>query len=324
MFLLQLCYYGDLVISSPSWVSYAPQARIIGRHISTLPTRLKTDYHITAEQLEAFCSSDRTRPRLLVLNYPSNPTGRTLSRERLQEIARVAAEHNVIILSDEIYGKLDHNDAHESIVPFHPERSIFSSGLSKWCGAGGWRLGIFVFPKSLAWLREAMAAVASETFTSTCAPIQYAAVTAFQGGPEIEQYLLHARRVLKVLGNEVARRLKKVGARILPPQGAFYLFPDFSPFRRALRARGIRTSQQMCTALLDDTGVAILPGSDFGRSPEELTARLAYVDFDGAAVLEASRRVPESQALDKSFVPKHCGRVMTAIDRLCDWLEKTH
>lgn len=322
MFLLQLCYYGDLVIPSPSWVSYAPQARIIGRHIFTLPTRMRTNYHITAEQLEEFCSSDRTRPRLLVLNYPSNPTGRTLSGDELRVIADVAAKHNVIVLSDEIYGKLDHDNTHQSIVPLHPERSIFSGGLSKWCGAGGWRLGVFIFPESLAWLREAMAAVASETFTATCAPIQFAAVRAFEEGPEIDRYLLHSRRVLKVIGNELARRLKDAGARILPPQGAFYLFPDFSPFRRKLRARGIRTSKQMCTALLDDTGVAILPGSDFGRSPEELTARIAYVDFDGGGALAASRRIHESETLEKSFVSENCGRLLTAVDRLCEWMAK--
>lgn len=322
MFLLQLCYYGDLVIPSPSWVSYAPQAKIIGRHIFMLPTRVEDDYQITAQQLEEFCAADRTRPRLLILNYPSNPTGRTLSRQRLEAIAQVAARHNVVILSDEIYGKLDHEDAHESIVPLYPDRSIFSGGLSKWCGAGGWRLGLFVFPKSLAWLHQAMAVVASETFTATSAPIQYAAVRAFEGGPEIDEYLRHARRILKVLGNHFAHQLKDAGARVPLPKGAFYLFPDFSPFRRTLKARGIRTSAEMCSALLEETGVALLPGSAFGRSPEELTARLAYVDFDGGATLAASRELPSSAPLGEAFVQQHCGRMVTAVDRLCEWVNK--
>jgi aspartate aminotransferase len=322
MFLLQLCYYGDLVIPAPSWVSYAPQARIIGRHIFMLPTRMRDDYQITAEQLEQFCASDRSRPRLLILNYPSNPTGRTLSPSRLKDIADVAAAHNVVILSDEIYAKTDHNDTHTSIVPMYPDRCIFSGGLSKWCGAGGWRLGLFIFPKSLAWLREAMAAVASETFTATSAPIQYAAVRAFRNGTDIQKYVRYSQRVLKAAGGLLANRLKQCGARVLDPQGAFYLFPDFGPFRKQLRARGIRTSSDMCNALLDDTGVAILPGSDFGRSPEELTARIAYVDFDGRAALDAAKETPEDQDLNSAFVRKNLPRLVTAINRICKWMQK--
>lgn len=227
MFLLQLCYYGDLVIPSPAWVSYAPQAKIVGRHISVLPTSIENDYQPTADELDEFCRRDRGRPRILVLNYPSNPTGRTLLHNRLQELAEVAAYHHVIILSDEIYGKLHHEGNHESIVPICPETSIFSGGLSKWCGAGGWRLGLFVFPPRLRWLQNAMAAVGTETFTATSAPIQYAAVRAFREGPDIDRYLGHTRRILKALGGLLARRLNETGTKVLAPQGAFYLFPDF-------------------------------------------------------------------------------------------------
>ncbi len=320
MFLLQLSYYGDLVISSPSWVSYAPQAQIIGRNIFVLPTSIQSDWQLTAAQLEEFCAKDHGRPRILVLNYPSNPTGRTLSHAQLAEIAEVARDNHVVVLSDEIYGKIHHAGRHESIVPLYPESTIFSGGLSKWCGAGGWRLGLFVFPKSLRWLLDAMAAVASETFTSTSAPIQYAAIRAFQGGAEIDRYLVLSCRVLSALGNLLTRLLEKTGADILPPEGAFYLFPDFSPLRDKLRRKGINTSVEMCEKLLDDTGVAVLPGSAFSRPADELTARLAYVDFDGAAALEAAGMVPEGEALDEDFVRKHCGRVVEAVGRIGDWL----
>ena len=102
-------------------------------------------WHPTAEQLEELCREDPRRPRILVLNYPCNPTGRTFSTEELEDLARVAREHHALILSDEIYGKLHHQDKHISIARFYPEGTIFSGGLSKWCGAGGWRLGLFVF-----------------------------------------------------------------------------------------------------------------------------------------------------------------------------------
>ncbi len=319
MFLLQLCFYGDLVIPSPAWVSYAPQAKIIGRHIHVLPTSIENDYYPTGDELDAFCRQDHSRPRILILNYPSNPTGRTLSLERLAELAEVARKHHVLVLSDEIYGKVHHEGKHRSIVPLYPEGSIFSGGLSKWCGAGGWRLGLFVFPKRLRWLQDAMTAVGTETFTSTSAPIQYAAVHAFHEGPEIKRYLRHTRRILKALGTLLVQRLREVGVKVLPPEGAFYLFPDFSPLDDKLRGRGIGTSAEMCEQLLEDTGVAILPGTDFGRPPEELTARLAYVDFDGAAALRASKEIPLDRDLEEDFVRARCERVVTAVDRVCDW-----
>jgi len=234
----------------------------------------------------------------------------------------VADRYRVVLLSDEIYGKIHHDGEHQSIVPFYPEGTIFSGGLSKWCGAGGWRLGVFVFPRSLRWLLKAMAAVGTETFTSTSAPIQYAAVRAFQEGPEIDAYLKKSRRVLKGLGNAVARRLDEAGARIRYPQGGFYLFPDFSAFRGKLEARGIKTSADMSRRLLEDTGVAFLPGSDFGRSPEELTARLAYVDFNGKEALEAVGSISDDQPFDENFLKTYFGKVIEAIDRIAEWMPR--
>jgi aspartate aminotransferase len=167
-----------------------------------------------------------------------------------------------------------------------------------------------------------MVAVASETFTSASAPIQYAAVRAYQGGTEIEQYLWQSRRILRTLGRYIARRLKECGARVSEPQGAFYLFPDFSPFRERLRNRGVITSEDFCRCLLEETGVAVLPGSVFGRPPEELTVRMAYVDFHGTRALRAVEQLPENRSLNENFLKQYCGNVVTAIDNLCKWLQE--
>ncbi len=296
MFLLQLVYYGDLLIPTPSWVSYAPQARIIGRQVHWLRTTAEDRWMLTADELSSFCEHDREAPRIVILNYPCNPTGATYDEEQLQDIAEVARQNRIVLLSDEIYGELHHEGKHVSIARFYPEGTIVSSGLSKWCGAGGWRLGTFTFPSTMGWLREAMAAVASETYTSTSTPIQFAAVRAFRGGMEIERYLTHSRKILSALGRRVAARLSALDILVAPPTGGFYLFPDFSPLKEPLRAKGIRTSRAMCEALLTQTGVAVLPGSDFGRPPEELTARLAYVDFDGAAPWPPAKPPPPKRS----------------------------
>lgn len=321
MFLLQLVYYGDLVVPTPAWVSYAPQARIVGREIHWLQTSADGGWKLTPELLDRHCAGDPGRPRIVVLNYPSNPTGGSYTVGELAALAEVARRYRLVLLSDEIYGELHHRNAHVSIARFHPGGTIVSSGLSKWCGAGGWRLGTFLFPRSMGWLKEAMAAVASETYTSTSAPIQYAAVRAFEGGMRLQRYLWTSRKILAALGGACASRLARAGARVDEPTGAFYLFPDFSALAPRLLARGVSTSRQLCERLLDETGVAVLPGSDFGRPPEELTARLAYVNFDGARALAGAEVLPRDQPLGEEFLAGYCGSVLAAVDRLCAWVE---
>jgi aspartate aminotransferase len=316
MFLVQLAYYGDLVIPSPSWVSYAPQARIIGRNLHWLPTDVDSELGVTAHALETLCRRDPGLPRLLILNYPGNPTGKTYSVEQLQDIADVARRYRVLLLADEIYGALTFGGEHVSIARFYPEGTIISNGLSKWAGAGGWRLGAFAFPDSLTWLLDGMAAVASETFTSTCAPIQYAAVKAFEPSEEIEAYLVKARTILERLCTHAWRRLGQAGAEVTRPRGGFYLFPSFEPLRESLVSRGISSGRDFCERLLQDTGVACLPGEVFGRPTTELSARIACVDFDGAAAMDAMSN-PED--VTEAFLQRHCTPVMTAIDRMADW-----
>ena len=321
MFLLQVAFYGELVVPTPAWVSYVPQAQIAGRRISLLHTSKEHGYHLTAAELETLCSADPRRPRVVVLNYPCNPTGTTYSIEDLAALADVARRFKIVVLSDEIYGELHFAGAHLSIATLYPEGTIVSSGLSKWCGAGGWRLGTFVFPTQLHWLMDAMAAIASETFTSTSAPIQYAAVTAFQGGMAIERYLWRVRRILAALTAACAGSLRATGLHVPEPAGGFYLFPDFDAMREALARHGIHTSAELAERLLSEAGVAALPGSDFCREPNELTLRFSLVDFDGAKALAALETLPPDHSIDVPFLETHCRAVIEGVRRVSTWAE---
>ena len=323
MFLLQLAFYGELLVPSPAWVSYVPQARIIGRTVNLIQTTFEENWRVSPRRLEEICQADPDRPRILVLNYPGNPEGGSYTAQELEELAAVARRFGVILLSDEIYGQLHHQGAHVSVARFYPEGTIISSGLSKWCGAGGWRLGTFTFPSDLDWLLDAMAAVASETYTSVSAPIQYAAIRAFQDGIAIERYLSHVRRILSALGQHCTQILQGAGVRVHAPVGAFYLFPDFSHFAKRLARRGITDSVSLCENLLHDTGVAVLPGSVFQRPREELTARIAYVGFDGAKALTASEMIPLDRGLPDDFIQRWCGDMIEATQRMANWATGT-
>ncbi len=315
LFLLQLVYYGELLIPTPSWVSYAPQARIIGRNIHWVPTLKENNWLLMPADLERICAADPTCPRLLILNYPNNPTGYTYTKAQLQGLALVARHYKVIVVADEIYGLLNHNSTHRSIAPYYPEGTILTGGLSKWCGAGGWRLGTFSFPKALSWLANSIAVAASESFTSTSAPIQYAAISAFLPSAEMDHYLQKAAAILKQLGRQCNDILNQTGIDNIPPEGGFYLFPDFSKFKTALNSHGIFTSIQLAETLLEETGVALLPGTEFGRPPEEMTLRLAYVNFDGTAAIKAADTGP----IDAAFIQKYCPDTLESISVMRDW-----
>ena len=214
-------------------------------------------------------------------------------------------------------------------TPLHREPGAFrqptgpselSSWLS-WLEVLSFDVGTFIFPSELRPLLDAMAIIASETYTATSAPIQHAAIAAFNGGEDIDEYLVQSRRVLKVVGEYLHRRLTEMGAVVQKPEGAFYVFPDFSNFREPMAARDIKTSQALCQALLEDTGVAILPASDFGFVPDHLGARLAFVDFDGRAALELAGGDYAGTELDDSFVQQACPRLVTAMDKMEQWLK---
>ncbi len=318
LFLLQLVYYGELIIPTPSWVSYAPQAKIVGRNISWIPTRKENYWKLTPHELDKICRQDPNRPRLLILNYPSNPTGYSYKKEELEELAVVAKKYKLILVSDEIYGMLDHAGDHHSISTFYPEGTIISGGLSKWCGAGGWRLGALAFPDSLSWLANALAITASETFTSTSAPIQYAAVTAFEPHPEITDYLQRARKILSLLGKQCNQILNRTGINNPDPHGGFYLFPDFGIYRDKLMAQHIYDSETMCRRLLDEKGVATLPGSEFGCSPYEYIFRLSYVNFDGKQAINAAKK----EEVDIDFIKKYCPGTLEAMEQIVEWFER--
>ncbi|MBA4503178.1 pyridoxal phosphate-dependent aminotransferase [Marinobacterium marinum] len=303
----------EVLLVSPSWVSYEPQAHLAGHRVSRLQACAEDDWRLTPAMLERFC---RTRanpewPLLLVLNYPGNPSGTTYSEDQLQALAEVMRRYQVLVISDEIYGVLHHQGAHRSLARYYPEGTLVTGGLSKWCGAGGWRLGVLQLPESLVHnLLPRLLGVASETWSCVAAPVQQAAIEAYRFGPEVAHYVQRERQVLATLGQAAAARLNEAGVTTAAPEGGFYLFPDFAPWRESLARVGIQTSDQLCRRLLEEAGVALLPGSAFGMPDSELVARLSYVDFDGAAALSA-----EAQALPEIFQP-----VMDGLSALLNWL----
>ena len=307
MFLLQILFDGEVLLPTPSWVSYDPQA-ILGRNkVHWIKTRRENNWFPTSNDIEKFVSANKKKNYLLLLNSPNNPSGQIY--ENLDGIDKIIKKHNILVLSDEIYSELSFEDNYKSISNFCPEQTIISTGLSKWCGAGGWRLGYFVIPNELTRLKNSLKVLASETFSSVSAPIQYAAIAAYQN--DHTNYINKSRKILKLVGEYVYNNLKSNKILINKPQGGFYLMPEFLDMK-------YKNSQEMCSNLLTDTGVVLLPGSDFGFSKEKLIARLSFTDFDGKDFMD---NFSEKTKIDNGLIEKFAPKIVEGTKRLKAWVE---
>ncbi len=320
LFLVQMALDAVLILPSPSWVSYHPQSRLAGNSSIWIETREEDDWCLSADALRQACAGKiEGKTGVLLLNYPNNPAGTTYSVDQLKALAEAARELGIIILSDEIYADVDHRGEHVSVARFYPEGTVVTTGLSKWCGAGGWRLGVAAFPRELAELAGMLANMASETYTSTSAPIQYAAIAAFQESEEIENYLRDCRKILTVIQRYTREQLLANGISVPEGTGGFYLFGNFERLRDNLNWHGIEDSVSLAESLLQETGIATLPGTAFGRNASELTLRLSYVDFDGEAALKNVSVVDDDP---ESAITTLCPKIETAMSRLSAWVSR--
>ena len=305
MLLLHVAFNGEIILSAPSWVSYEPQA-VIGRNkVHWIQTSRENNWFPTAQQLEKKIKSLKKKNLIFILNSPNNPSGTVC--KNLKELAAVAKKYKLIVLSDEIYTDLTFCNKYESISQYYPERTFISGGLSKWCGAGGWRVGFFAVPDKLSELLENIKTLASESYSTVNSPSQFAAVEAYRG--DFTDYKAKTINILNSVGNYVYNNLKSNKVIINPPQGAFYLMPEF-PNKK------YKTSTELCETILNDTGVAMLPASDFGFSPKKMLTRLCYIDFNGTEFLNAKIN---GKMIDDKIIEKYAPNVVEGIKRLSNW-----
>ena len=312
LFQCQMVMNCSLILPSPSWVSYAPQAEFLNKKVFWLETNQEENWHLTAKTLKEHCLKNGGN-KLLILNSPNNPTG--TNNDDMEKIGEVCKEFKIIVLSDEIYSELDFLGNYKSITHFYPEGTIISSGLSKWCGAGGWRIGTLTFPEQLSNVCNKIRALASETYTSVSAPIQYAAVKAYVC--DHSNYLNKSRRILEIVSNYVYEELKSCGVECKKPQGGFYILCDFSKVIK--KNNFISSGSSLCEKVLSDIGFAMLPGINFGIDDEKLITRMAYVDFDGEKALDFLKT---ENKIDSSNLEMLFPNIVNGVTKLKEWLKK--
>lgn len=241
----------EVLITEPCYVSYTPCTVMAGGVPVPLQTTAENDFRLTAQQVE---DAVTPRTKALVLCYPNNPTGATMSREELLEIARVVEKHDLIVISDEVYDQLTYAGKHTCFaeLPGMRDRTILLNGFSKAYAMTGWRMGYACGH------REIIAAMTKiHQYTMLCAPItaQKAALEALQNGCEEMKKMVNSYDQRRRL---VLKGFAEIGLPCFEPRGAFYAFPS-------IRHTGL-TSEEFAERLLMEARVAVVPGEVFGSN----------------------------------------------------------
>jgi len=309
MLLMHVAFNGEIILPAPSWVSYGPQAQIGLNKVHWLQTLKENNWFPTPEELEKKIQLvGKNKNIILILNSPNNPSG-TICKH-LREIAIVAKKYKIIILSDEIYTDLTFCNKYESISKYYPDATFVSGGLSKWCGAGGWRLGFFAVPEKLSGFLDHLKSLASESYSTVNTPVQYAAIEAYSG--DYTDYKKNIIKILSSVGNYVFNNLKSNKVLINRPQGAFYLMPEFINNK-------YKNSAELCQAILNETGVAMLPASDFGFKSGKMMTRLSYTDFNGTEFL---KNIPSEEIISDKIIEKYAPNIVEGVGKLSIWAKK--
>ena len=272
-----LCPGDEVIIPYPSYVSYGPMAHLAGATVVPLNTKAENSFRITAEELKAVITP---KTKLLVLPYPSNPTGAVMRREHLEEIAEVLRGTDILVMSDEIYAELTYgSERHVSIVNLEgmKERTILINGFSKAHAMTGWRLGYACAPKPIL---QQMLKIHQYGIMSAPTTSQYAAIVALsQCDDAVEEMRTQYDLRRKFLTSE----LRRIGMPSYDADGTFYVFAD-------IRASGL-SSEEFCERLMYEKRVVVVPGTAFGDAGEGFV-RISY-SYSIDHIQQALRRMEE-------------------------------
>ena len=250
----------EVLVAEPSYVSYIPCIELCGGVPVSLKLRAENKFRLTREQLEEKITE---KSKVLLISYPNNPTGAIMEKEDLEAIAEVVKEHDLFVITDEIYAELTYGKKHVSIasLPGMYERCVVLNGFSKAFAMTGWRLGYALAPAPI---MKQMIKLHQFAIMSAPTTSQYAAISALKNGnPDV----IEMRMAYDQRRRFLMHTLKRLEIPCFEPYGAFYIFPDISKFGM--------TSEEFATKLLQEEKVAVVPGSAFGACGEGFV-RISY------------------------------------------------
>jgi aspartate/methionine/tyrosine aminotransferase len=304
----------DVILPAPYWVSYPEMVRLAGGNPVVVPTREEDGFRLTPARLKSVLTFNT---KLLVLNYPSNPSGTTYTRGQLEELAAVCQEEGVWLVADEIYEKLTYDGhSHVSVASLSPEiakRTVVVNGMSKAYSMTGWRIGYAAGPREVI---GAMSKIQSHSTSNATSIAQWASVAGLEG-PQGDLVRMASEFVRR--RDTILRRLQAIdGVSCDEPHGAFYLFPNVKAYYdRQFEGCPVRNSYGLSYYLLKQAHVAVIPGDAFG-GPDNI--RLSYAASMERLEQGVSRIADALSRLERPRAPVKLvlDNVRTKVDRAAE------
>ena len=310
--------HGTVILPTPAWLGYLPQIRFLKKNYHMLPTR--ANKKIVPNDLRRLALRLQDRQKILILNNPNNPTGLLYDRLELEEIADVCREQNIIVLSDEIYAQTTYDfSKFVSMGKIYPEGTFVTNGLSKSHAAGGYRLGYVIFPQHANDLKLQFKKILATEYTAVSTPIQHAAVAGFEISKELDEYFEVTRGIHQIMSEYTHHALSEIdGIKVTRPDATFYLLADFNVFASDLQKAKIYTSQKLSESLMvHPYHTAIVGGDSLVLERTDFSARIAYVDYDGAKVYQNYlNNKPKSSAEKLEFVKNSAPKIVAGIEMI--------
>jgi aspartate aminotransferase len=315
--------HGTVILPTPAWLGYLPQIRFLKKNYHMLPTR--ANKKISPSDLRKLALRLHDRQKILILNNPNNPTGLLYDKLELEEIADVCREQSIAVISDEIYAQTTYDfSKFVSMGKIYPEGTFVTNGLSKSHAAGGYRLGYVIFPQHAVDLKTQFKKILATEYTAVSTPIQHAAVPGFEISNEMEEYFEITRNIHKIMGEYTYNALSEIeGVKVTKPEATFYLLADFNSFATELQTAKITTSQRLSESLIvHPYHTAIVGGDSLVLERTDYSARIAFVDYNGAKVYENyQNQKPKTYSDRIEFAKNNAPKIVAGIKMISKFFD---
>jgi len=279
LFVVQSAFKGKIIHVTPSWVSYSEHIDLLDRmdDLIEIKTSIENDFRINLDVLESVLQLHDQEPKMILLNYPNNPTGTCYSNDHLKDIAELLRKYNCMIFADEIYLNLCYRGDQRSISEFAPELTIRATSVSKDMACGGYRIGWCVFPSNLHTFFETCRNYASRVYSCSAAPIQYATCELLENKEVCKTYIEKTKQLYQHVIAELLPIINKTKLIYPSPSSAWYVFIDFTNYKSELANLGVYDSIDLSVYLMKNHNIITVAGQHF--RDDSLALRFSLVDF---------------------------------------------
>jgi aspartate aminotransferase len=280
LFVVQCAFKGKIIHVTPSWVSYKEHIDILERNddLIEIKTSIENKFRVDLDVLDNVLQEIGDEPKMILLNYPNNPTGTCYSNKELESMAKILKKHNCVVFGDEIYLNLSYNPKQRSLSYYIPELVIRGSSVSKDLACGGYRLGWCAFPETLGKLFARCCQYGSSVYSCAPVPIQYATQELLENQELCKSYIEKMKDLFSHIIRELLPFLDNTKIKYPGIEASWYVYLDFTSYKEGLKKIGVQDSIQLSNYLMVNHHILTVAAQHFGD--DSLSLRFSLVDFE--------------------------------------------